>query len=162
MSVTVESLLDGTKINFPREHAMLCETFRSCLEVSDDDGQAIPVSVKGPVLRKVAKFCAQEAAKSRTAEWDKTFMNVNLQMRYDLIVSANYLDLRPLVDLAIKTVADAIKKLPVPEMKACVGLTEPSWTPEQKAALFADEPWLLSVLPSDETGGRIINTMDAP
>lgn len=154
--VTVVSLIDNTKVSFPQDHARLCEVLQTCLEDCDDDGEPIPIDLTGPVLTKLAEFCAQQYNQTRTATWDKEFMDVAPRMVYDIIVAANKLDLKPLIELAADTVADAIKTLPVDDMKTCVGLKEPSWTPEQKAALFAEQPWLLDVLPSDKAGDKII------
>lgn len=41
--------------------------------------------------------------------FDKEFVKVDQPMLFDLILAANYLDIRPLLDLTCKTVADMIK-----------------------------------------------------
>ena len=51
----------------------------------------------------------EEARKLELGEWDTKFMDVDEQMRFDLIMAANYLDIKPLLDIGCKTIANWIK-----------------------------------------------------
>jgi S-phase kinase-associated protein 1 len=93
-------------------------------DVGDQSDQAIPLpNVTGPILQKVLDWCthhradpappAEDELKQRTTddieEWDAEFCKVDQGTLFELILAANYLDIKPLLDLTCKTVANMIK-----------------------------------------------------
>jgi S-phase kinase-associated protein 1 len=68
-------------------------------------------------LQKVIDYCrfhvdhpaGADGDKKDDGTFDRDFVKVDQPMLFDLILAANYLDIRPLLDLTCKTVADMIK-----------------------------------------------------
>jgi S-phase kinase-associated protein 1 len=91
-----------------------------------DIGSDTPIplpNVTGKILSKVIEYCkyhlehptpASEEKKDekRTDDiipWDQEFCKVDQATLFELILAANYLDIKPLLDLTCKTVANMIK-----------------------------------------------------
>lgn len=81
-------------------------------------------NVNAQVLAKVLEFCAHHqndpvpAAAENTetdkvdiiiSDWDAEFLKVDQGLLYELILAANYLDIRNLLDVSAKTIANMIK-----------------------------------------------------
>nr|UDO47102.1 ubiquitine ligase [Pandoravirus massiliensis] len=134
MSTTTNSAIvklessDEQVFEVPREVAEMSVTVKHMLDDVDADNEnAIPLpNVTGKILGKViewAKYHLEnpepvpaegEAAKDekRTDDispWDKNFCDVDQPTLFELILAANYLDIKPLLDLTCKTVANMIK-----------------------------------------------------
>lgn len=121
---------DEQVFEVPREVAEMSVTVKHMLDDVDADNEnAIPLpNVTGKILGKViewAKYHLENpepapaegdaaAAKDekRTDDispWDKNFCDVDQPTLFELILAANYLDIKPLLDLTCKTVANMIK-----------------------------------------------------
>ncbi|TLD03165.1 uncharacterized protein PgNI_12512 [Pyricularia grisea] len=84
----------------------------------------IPIpNVSEAVLRKVLEWCehhrndpalvsGENSESWKTTdidEWDQLFMQVDLQMLFEIILASNYLDIEQLLQVGCKTVANMIK-----------------------------------------------------
>ncbi|KAL0573253.1 hypothetical protein V5O48_008700 [Marasmius crinis-equi] len=82
------------------------------LETSD---QAIPLlNVSSDVLEKILEYCEHHRGEpldqNSTTEWDQNLIaQVDIEMLKKIIIAANYLDMKPLLDLGTKRIADMIK-----------------------------------------------------
>ncbi|CAN0875942.1 SKP1-like protein 4 [Linum grandiflorum] len=88
------------------------ETIKKLIKEMGTDG-AIPLdNVTGLILRRVIKYCrmhtsaADEADKVR--KWDQEFVKVNLAMLFYLILAADYLNIKELLDLTCRKAAHMI------------------------------------------------------
>ena len=90
--------------------------------VGDDDvEEVVPLpNVTGAILQKVIQWATyhkddpplHEDMECRTDDicsWDKNFLKVDQGTLFELIMAANYLEIRRLLDLTMKTVANMIK-----------------------------------------------------
>jgi S-phase kinase-associated protein 1 len=53
-----------------------------------------------------------EAEKYRSdniSAWDQTFMKVDMELLFDIVLAANYMDIKGLLDLGCKTIANHMK-----------------------------------------------------
>lgn len=93
----------------------------------DDSGpeEEIPLpNVKKAVLEKVVSFCTHLRENSPpeiekplrsanisdvTTPWYAEFINLEQELLFEIILAANYLDIKPLLDLACAKVASLIK-----------------------------------------------------
>lgn len=64
-------------------------------------------------------------------EWDATFIAVENEELFELILAANYLDIKPLLDLGCKTVANMIKGKTPDQIREMFNI-ENDFTPEEE------------------------------
>merc|ERR1719198_1476352 len=91
----------------------------------DDAAQEVPLpNVKSAVLTKVIDFCKhhitdpmpeiEKPLKSANmaevvSEWDAKFVDIEQELLFELILAANYMDIKTLLDLTCAKVASMIK-----------------------------------------------------
>jgi S-phase kinase-associated protein 1 len=73
--------------------------------------------------------------------WDMEFVRVPLATLFEMILAANFLDLKPMLDVTCKAVAEMIKGKTPDEIKKVFGV-EGDFTEEEKAQVLRDNPWL--------------------
>jgi hypothetical protein len=97
------------------------------------------------VLKKVLEWCSQhkndpaptqdDDADSRKKttdieEWDQKFMQVDQEMLFEIILAANYMDIKALLDVGCKTVANMIKGKSPEEIRKTFNIQN-DFTPEE-------------------------------
>eukprot|EP00035_Acanthoeca_spectabilis_P019725 m.429437 g.429437 ORF g.429437 m.429437 type:complete len:187 (+) comp17004_c0_seq1:236-796(+) len=149
---------DDKIIEMPRKHAKMSVTLGNLLDdLEDADPNApIPVmNVTSEILEKVKAYCAKhdDAPVKLTLEqetelreqpitgWDKDFVDVPLATLFHMILAANFLDIKPMLNLTCKAVAEMIKGKSPDEIKAIFGI-EGEFTEEEKKAVFEEHEWL--------------------
>lgn len=89
------------------------------------------MNVTGAILGKVLEYCqhhlgdapvSEEDKKPQEDEWDTQFVKVDQGTLFELILAANYLDCKPLLDLTCKTVAGMIKGKSTEEIRKQFGI----------------------------------------
>jgi len=131
---------------------------KSTLDLIGDHDQPIPLyNVSAKVLRKVLEYCehykgeplpttdagSQDATRRRTtdiSEWDQKFIAVDQEMLFDIVLAANYLDIKPLLDLTCKTVSMMIKGKSPEEIRKLFNV-ENEFTPEEEAQIRRENEW---------------------
>lgn len=120
----------------------------------EDDGFQIPVpNVRASVLKKVldwathhkdTNFPDDEDEDSRKSapvdEWDKEFLKVDQEMLYEIILAANYLNIRPLLDAGCKVVAEMIRGKSPEEIRRTFNIVN-DFSPEEEAAIKRENEW---------------------
>jgi S-phase kinase-associated protein 1 len=123
MSVEVKlSSADGVEFTINKEAAEMSATIKDMISEIGTDATIPVASVKGRALVKVIEYATYhsahpeapvpEAERYRTdniSDWDKKFMDTEIEMLFLLVMAANYLDIKPLLDLGCKTLANMIK-----------------------------------------------------
>ena len=92
--------------------------------MKDENEEAIPLpNVKATILKKVIEWCTHHKDDSPPPEedenrekvtddisaWDMEFLKVDQGTLFELILAANYLHIKGLLDVTCKTVANMIK-----------------------------------------------------
>ena len=131
----------------PREIALRSVTIK---DMTDDTGMDVPVPlpmVSSKVLTKVIEYCtyhhrAEEAGtpEDETRVWDRDFLKVDDETLFSLILAANYLNVKPLLDLVCKAVADEIKGKTPDEIRARFNIKN-DFTPEEEAEVAKENAW---------------------
>merc|ERR1719276_419592 len=122
----------------------------------DDDDVEIPLpNVKAAVLRKVIEFCHHHRSEpmveiekplksAQMAEvvqkWYAEFVNVEQVLLFELILAANYMDIKPLLDLTCATVASMIKGKTPEEIRKTFNIVN-DFTPEEEAQVREENKW---------------------
>ncbi|XP_055254527.1 S-phase kinase-associated protein 1-like [Moschus berezovskii] len=118
---------DGEIFEVDVEIAKQSVTIKTMLEdlVTEDEGDDDPVplpNVNAAILKKVIQWCTHhkddppppEDDENKKNEhdipvWDQEFLKVDQGTLFELILAANYLDIKGLLDVTCKTVANLIK-----------------------------------------------------
>ena len=72
--------------------------------------------------------------------WDKEFCNVDQPTLFELILAANYLDIKSLLDLTCKTVANTIKGKSPEEIREFFNIKN-DFTPEEEEKVRKENEW---------------------
>ena len=143
-------------VEVPIEAAHMSATIKNMLDDLGEDasGIAIPLhNVTSKVLTKVVEYCTyhvENPVKSddkkddkNTADilpWDQKFCEVDQATLFELILAANYLDIKPLLDLTCKTVANMIKGKTPEEIRKTFNIKN-DFTPEEEEKVRKENEW---------------------
>lgn len=73
-------------------------------------------------------------------EWDAKFLQVDQEMLFEILLAANYLDIRSLLDVASKTVAGMMKGKSTEEIRKTFNITN-DFTPEEEQQIRKENEW---------------------
>ncbi|KAG5287013.1 sulfur metabolite repression control protein C [Histoplasma ohiense] len=118
--------------------------------------EEIPIpNVNRAVLEKVIAWCTKHQgdppstgdedndSRRKTTdidEWDQKFMQVDQEMLFEIILAANYLDIKALLDIGCKTVANMIKGKSPEDIRKTFNIQN-DFTPEEEAQIRAENEW---------------------
>ena len=126
-------------------------------EDEDDSNGTIEVptpNVRSAVMKNILEWCEhykdtefpdedQEDDSKKSAPidpWDKTFLNVDQEMLYEIILAANYLNIKPLLNSGCKIVAEMIRGKSPEEIRKTFNIVN-DFTPEEEAAIRRENEW---------------------
>lgn len=131
----------------PRAVALRSITIKDMME---DTGMDVPVPlpmVGSRVLTKVIEYCTyhHRAEEDQTPEdatrvWDRDFLKLDDESLFSMILAANYLNIKPLLDLACKAVADEIKGKTPDEIRTRFNIKN-DFTPEEEEEVQKENAW---------------------
>jgi len=143
------------KIPVPKKVAMMSELVKTMAE-GDKEEKEIPLpNVKSAVLNKVVAYMkyhvdnpAKEIEKPLksanmnevVSQWDADFVDVDQELLFELILAANYMDIKPLLDLTCAKVASMIKGKTPEQIRKTFNITN-DFTPEEEEAVRAENKW---------------------
>ncbi|KAK1942856.1 E3 ubiquitin ligase complex SCF subunit sconC [Phytophthora citrophthora] len=156
--------MDGEAFEVETSVAVLSELVKTLVADDQEEGdeiQEIPLpNVKGHVLAKVVEFCRhhkdapmteiQKPLKSANLSecvdpWDAQFVGLEDQeLLFELILAANYMDIKSLLDLSCAKVATMIKGKTPEEIRATFGITE-EFTEEEQQRILEENKWIEDV-----------------
>jgi len=116
--------------------------------------EKIPLpNVRGDILGRVIEWCIQhkddpatsedETREKRTddiSQWDQDFLKVDQAVLFDLILAANYLDIKGLLDVTCKTVANMIKGKTPEEIRRTFNIKN-DFTPAEEEQIRKENEW---------------------
>ncbi|XP_024625295.1 SKP1-like protein 1B isoform X2 [Medicago truncatula] len=110
---------DNETFEVPEAVALESQTIKHMIE-DDCTDNGIPVpNVTGQILAKVIEYCKKHVDAASSDEkpseddlknWDAEFVKVDQDTLFDLILAANYLNIKSLLDLTCQSVADMIRE----------------------------------------------------
>nr|XP_020179876.1 SKP1-like protein 1 isoform X2 [Aegilops tauschii subsp. strangulata] len=145
---------DGEEFQVEEAVAMESQTIRHMIEDDcADNGIPLP-NVDSKILSKVIEYCkkhVQADASSSTStaapapaedlkSFDADFVKVDQATLFDLILAANYLNIKGLLDLTCQTVADMIKGKTPEEIRKTFNIKN-DFTPEEEAEIRRENQW---------------------
>ncbi|XP_006646753.1 SKP1-like protein 1 [Oryza brachyantha] len=149
---------DGEEFEVEEAVAMESQTIRHMIEDDcADNGIPLP-NVNSKILSKVIEYCNKHvhasnstsddapapATNSTSADdlknWDADFVKVDQATLFDLILAANYLNIKGLLDLTCQTVADMIKGKTPEEIRKTFNIKN-DFTPEEEEEIRRENQW---------------------
>jgi S-phase kinase-associated protein 1 len=149
----------GEVFEVEQEVAMASNLIKNMLEdVEDVEDEEIPLpNVKTAILQKVIDYCKQHKDRAQeteiqkplksanlnecgVADWDCEFVNIEQEVLFELILAANYLDIKPLLDLTCAKVASMIKGKTPEEIRQQFNIVN-DFTPEEEAQVREENRW---------------------
>ncbi|KAG8076411.1 hypothetical protein GUJ93_ZPchr0006g45070 [Zizania palustris] len=143
---------DGEEFDVDEAVAMESQTIRHMIEDDcADNGIPLP-NVNSKILSKVIEYCnkhvhaaSKPSANNSTSgedlkNWDADFVKVDQATLFDLILAANYLNIKGLLDLTCQTVADMIKGKTPEEIRKTFNIKN-DFTPEEEEEIRRENQW---------------------
>lgn len=145
---------DGQVFEVEEDVAKQSVTLQNTMDEIDAADEQIPLpNVSGKILAKVVEYCKYhveaeqkdehgKAAKSEdeVKTWDTEFCKVDQGTLFELILAANYLNIKTLLDLTCLTVANMIKGKTPEEIRKTFNI-ENDFTPEEEEEVRRENQW---------------------
>lgn len=132
---------DGEVFEVEEEIALQSQTIKHVIEDDCADGGIPLPNVTGKILAKVIEYCKKhtDGDKEELKNWDVEFVKVDQATLFDLILAANYLKVKDLLDLTCQTVADMIKGKTPEEIRKTYNTK--NFTPEEEEEIRRENQW---------------------
>ncbi|XP_010512295.1 PREDICTED: SKP1-like protein 13 [Camelina sativa] len=142
---------DGELFEIEEAVASLSQTIAHMIE-DDCVGTEIPLAnVKGTTLAMVIEYCKKHTGagadastgegKEELKKWDAEFLKTMEQHTlFDVILAANYLNIKDLLDISCQAVADMISGKNPDEIRAILGIHN-DFTPEEEEEVRKENEW---------------------
>jgi len=146
---------DAEKFAVAKKVALMSELVKTMAE-GDKEEREIPLpNVKAAVLLKVTQYMkyhvdnpAKEIEKPLksanmtevVSTWDADFVDVDQELLFELILAANYMDIKSLLDLTCAKVASMIKGKTPEQIRKTFNIQN-DFTPDEEEAVRAENKW---------------------
>eukprot|EP00092_Neocalanus_flemingeri_P024049 GFUD01026085.1.p1 GENE.GFUD01026085.1~~GFUD01026085.1.p1 ORF type:complete len:162 (+),score=62.91 GFUD01026085.1:81-566(+) len=145
---------EGDLFELDVEVAKKSEVIREMLENCDDTGEDVPLpTISSDQLKKVVEWLEQHRGdldrlegvekdynSDNIPEWDKKFFDLSQVELFDLILAANYLDIKAMLDLLAKSVANLMKGKTAEEIRETFNI-ECDLTEEEIEKIQNENEW---------------------
>ena len=147
--------MDGETVEVPVAIACKSILVKGIIDDSGIEDEIPLASVKKPILDKIIEYCtyihtnaAPEIEKPLrsnnlndvVSEWYANFVNLDQEILFELILAANFMDIKSLLELACAKVASLIKGKTIPETRKFFNI-ENDFTPEEEAQIMDENRW---------------------
>mmetsp|Transcript_7728 Transcript_7728/g.11812 ORF Transcript_7728/g.11812 Transcript_7728/m.11812 type:complete len:194 (-) Transcript_7728:111-692(-) len=147
---------DGESFQVPTEVAKMSELVHSMMEDGEDASEFPLPNVSSSTLKRVIDFCRHHCQEEPMAEipkplksglsdvvseWYATYTTqLEQEALFELILAANYMDIKPLLNLACATVATMIQNKTVEEIRTTFNITN-DFSPEEESQIREENKW---------------------
>lgn len=147
---------DDREFSLPMKAARLSVTIKNMLQdLGWDEGEeAFPLpGIEGGILEKVIEYCNHHAGESQEDKdeakkddeptgFDQEFLrDMDQSTLFKLILAANFLDIKSLLDLTCKHVAGMIKNKSVEEIRQQFNIKN-DFTPQEEEQVRRENEWI--------------------
>ncbi|CEG00859.1 E3 ubiquitin ligase, SCF complex, Skp subunit [Ostreococcus tauri] len=146
MTVTLRSSDDETFV-VDDDVAFLSETIKSIIEDTEDESMVPLPNVSSKILAKVIEYAkfhvdAKKAneAEAKIKEFNTEFVKVDQATLFEIILAANYLNMKGLLDLTCMTVANMMKGKTPEEIRKTFNIKN-DFTPEEEEEVRKENQW---------------------
>ena len=151
---------DGEKVEISAKAVQKSVLVKGILEDYPDDAEVPLNNVKSNILKKIKEYLEHyendepkeidrplpsNNFKDCVQEWDYNFIDTDLDLIFELILGANYMDIKPLLELASAKVASIIKGKTTEEIRKTFNITN-DFTPEEEQQILEENKWCMENL----------------
>ena len=151
---------DGEKVEISSKAVQRSVLVKGIIEDYPDDAEVPLNNVKSNILKKIKEYLEHyeneepkeierplpsQNFKECVEEWDFNYINVDLELIFELILGANYMDIKPLLELASAKVASIIKCKNNEEIRKTFNITN-DFTPEEVQQILEENKWCMENL----------------
>ncbi|KAF6030588.1 SKP1 [Bugula neritina] len=158
MSMVTLQSCDGeifeVEVEILKQSIFLRDMFELLGVDDEDEDPLILPNVDAAILKKVIQWCTyhkddppppedDENKEKRTddiSSWDTEFLKVDQGTLFELILAANYLDIKGLLDVTCKTVANMIKGKTTEEIRETFNIKN-DFTPDEEEQVRKENEW---------------------
>ena len=138
---------DNENFEIEKDIALLSETIKNMYEDNNENSLPIPLpNVNSKILSKVIEYMKYyKTTKNNDEEndqWLKSYINLDDETLFNIILAANYLDIKSLLDITCKAVADEIKSCKTPEEIRKRFNIKNDFTPEEEEEVRRENAWI--------------------
>ena len=151
---------DGKKVEISNKAVQRSVLVKGIIEDYPDDAEVPLNNVKSDILNKIKEYLEHyentepkeierplpsQNFKECVDEWNYYYIDVDLDLIFELILGANYMDIKPLLELASAKVASIIKGKTTEEIRKTFGITN-DFTPEEEQQIIEENKWCMENL----------------
>jgi S-phase kinase-associated protein 1 len=148
MSQIKLTCVDGAEVVLDRSVLLLSQTIKNMVEHLDEENANIPLpNIRGDTMNKVASYLKYHATATTEGidvgavkKWDDDYIAIEQAPLFELILAANYLDVKALLDLTCQKVADMIKGKSPEEIRTLFNIPN-DFTPEEEEQVRKENEW---------------------
>jgi S-phase kinase-associated protein 1 len=157
----MQSSKEGDVYEVPISVAKMSQLVAETLDGDEDDEsdevKDIPLpNVSANVLQKVIEFCKHYQEEPMTSiqtplksskledlvqQWYADFVKIEKNMLFDLVAAANFMDIKPLLDLTCLAVSILIKGKSAVELREMFNISS-DFSPEEDAQIKKENGWV--------------------
>ena len=151
---------DGEKVEISSKAVQRSTLVKGIIEDYPDDAEVPLNNVKRSILKKIKDYLEHyeneepkeiekplpsQNFQECVGEWDYKYIEVDLEMVFELILGANYMDIKPLLELASAKVASIIKGKTTEEIRKTFNIQN-DFTPEEEQQIIEENKWCMENL----------------
>ena len=147
-TVTLQSS-DSKTFELPKTAAEMSTLVKNLLEDVEEDGVVPLGNVNAKTLAKVIEYCKfhvenpaadDDAKKEAIKKFDDEFVALDQAQLFDMILAANYLDIKDLLELTCEKVASMIKGKTPEEIRKVFNIQN-DFTPAEEDEIRKENQW---------------------
>ena len=151
---------DGEKMQISAKAAQRSQLVKGIIEDYPDDAEVPLNNVKSSILKKIKEYLehyqdsdpkeierplASQNYQDCVDAWDFEFINIELDTIFEIILAANYMDIKPLLELASSKIASIIKGKTPEEIRKIYNIQN-DFTPEEEQQIRDENQWCMDNL----------------
>lgn len=151
---------DGDKYQISEKAAKRSQLIKGIIDDYPDDPEIPLHNVKSHILSKIKEYLEYyKDTEPREIErplpssnfnecvdaWDYQFIDLELDVIFEIILAANYMDIKPLMELASSKVASIIKGKTPEEIRKTFNIQN-DFTPEEEQQIREENQWCMENL----------------
>ena len=148
---------DGEKVEISRKAAQRSVVVKDTIQDFPDSAEVPLINVKSNILKKIVEYLnhyeneepkeikkplPSANFKECVEEWDYKYIDVEMEILFDIILGANYMNIKPLLELSCAKVASITRGKTTEENRKLFHITN-DFTPEEEKQIAEQDKWVI-------------------